>query len=70
MSDTNPLIMDRISEIGEYLHCEKPNEAQRQWALEKYFDLYDSLQNKGGHENGKECLGPGCIYCDEEEAKI
>lgn len=24
---------------------------------------------KGGpHRNGAECLGPGCIYCDEEEA--
>ena len=26
-------------------------------------------EQAGPHRGGKNCLGPGCIYCDEEEAE-
>ena len=39
--------------------------------IEKQFHgVLDRLQRAGVYDphSGKECLGPGCIYCDESEA--
>ena len=40
----------------------------KQWARDKEF-IYERTtpQAKLVHKNGRECLGPGCIYCDEED---
>ena len=36
----------------------------------QFYGVLDRLQRAGiyDHHKGKQCLGPGCIYCDEQEA--
>lgn len=43
----NEYQMGLLREIAIYLHTEKPNEKEREYALEIYFLLHDSLtENK------------------------
>lgn len=35
-----------LRELGEYLHCENPNQEQRKYAIECYYKLSDRISEK------------------------
>ena len=40
--------MARLRSIGEFLHTETPEPGQREWALEEYYRLWDSIAGQEG----------------------
>ena len=41
-----PNQLSMLRDIGEYLHSDEINEPARQYALERYFALYDSVSGR------------------------
>ena len=51
MSGNGGLTKEQLSwvrSIGEFLHTEQPEPGQREWALEEYYRLWDSVAGNEG----------------------